>query len=138
MNVSTAMRGVPPQVRSGSGSVRRRRQPADRRRNPTRATEAVRLRCPPVSSSQLFAFLLSAESLRIGPRPSVLCVVSRGVAYGRLAAVATVAGNTLGCCVQVIAVAAGLGAVVATSTTVFTAMKLIGGAYLVYLGVRAW
>jgi threonine/homoserine/homoserine lactone efflux protein len=91
-----------------------------------------------VSSSQILAFLLSAEALLIVPGPSVLFVVSRGVAYGRRAAVATVAGNTLGCGVQVIAVAAGLGAVVATSGTVFTAMKLIGGAYLVYLGVRAW
>ena len=91
-----------------------------------------------MSSSQIVAFLLSAEALLIVPGPSVLFVVSRGVAYGRLAAVATVGGNTLGCCVQVIAVAAGLGALVATSSTVFTAMKLIGGAYLVYLGVRAW
>ena len=91
-----------------------------------------------MSSSQILAFLLSAEALLIVPGPSVLFVVSRGVAYGRLAAVATVAGNTLGACVQVVAVAAGLGAVVATSSAVFTAMKLIGGGYLVFVGVRAW
>jgi threonine/homoserine/homoserine lactone efflux protein len=91
-----------------------------------------------VTRSQLLAFVVAAEALLIVPGPSVLFVVSRGVAYGRRAAVATVVGNTAGTAVQAIAVAAGLGAVVATSTAVFTAMKLLGGAYLVWLGVRAW
>lgn len=88
--------------------------------------------------SQLLAFLVAAEALLIVPGPSVLFVISRGVTYGRRAALATVAGNTAGTSVQAVAVAAGLGAVVATSTAVFTAMKLLGGGYLVWLGVRAW
>lgn len=88
--------------------------------------------------SQVLTFLLAAEALLIVPGPSVLFVISRAVTYGRRAAVATVAGNTAGSAVQVLLVAAGLGAVVATSTAVFTAMKLAGGAYLVYLGLHAW
>ena len=84
------------------------------------------------------AFVVAAEALLIVPGPSVLFVISRGVTYGRRAAVATVAGNTCGAAVQVVAVAAGLGAVVATSSVVFTAMKLLGGGYLVWLGVNAW
>ena len=91
-----------------------------------------------VTRSQLLAFVLAAEALLIVPGPSVLFVVSRGVTYGRRAAVATVVGNTAGTGVQAVAVAAGLGAIVATSTAVFTAMKLIGGAYLVWLGIKAW
>jgi threonine/homoserine/homoserine lactone efflux protein len=91
-----------------------------------------------VQLSQVLTFLLAAEALLIVPGPSVLFVVSRGVTYGRRAALATVAGNTAGSVVQVVLVAAGLGAVVATSTAVFTTMKLAGGAYLVYLGCRAW
>ena len=91
-----------------------------------------------VQWSQVLAFLVAAEALLIVPGPSVLFVVSRGVTYGRRAALATVAGNTAGSAVQAILVAVGLGAVVATSTTVFTAMKLAGGAYLVFLGLRAW
>ena len=83
-------------------------------------------------------FLLAAEALLIVPGPSVLFVISRGVTYGRRAAVATVAGNTAGSAVQAVLVAVGLGAVVATSTVVFTTMKLAGGAYLVFLGVQAW
>lgn len=91
-----------------------------------------------MARSQLVAFVIAAEALLIVPGPSVLFVVSRGVTYGRRAAVATVVGNTAGTAVQAIAVAAGLGAVVATSTAVFTMMKLLGGAYLVWLGVKAW
>lgn len=91
-----------------------------------------------MTRSQLLGFLVASEALLIVPGPSVLFVVSRGVTHGRRAAVATVVGNTAGSAVQAIAVAAGLGAVVATSTTVFTAMKLVGGAYLVHLGVKAW
>jgi threonine/homoserine/homoserine lactone efflux protein len=88
--------------------------------------------------SQVLTFLVAAEALLIVPGPSVLFVISRGVTYGRRAALATVAGNTAGSAVQAAFVAAGLGAVVATSTAVFTAMKVAGGAYLVYLGFRAW
>jgi threonine/homoserine/homoserine lactone efflux protein len=88
--------------------------------------------------SRLLAFVLATEALLIVPGPSVLFVISRGVTYGRRAAVATVVGNTSGAAVQAVLVAAGLGAVVATSSAVFTAMKLAGGGYLVYLGVKAW
>lgn len=89
-------------------------------------------------SSQLIAFALTAEALLIVPGPSVLFVVSRGVTYGRRAALATALGNDIGTALQAVAVAMGLGAVVATSTAVFTAMKLTGAAYLIFLGIRAW
>ena len=91
-----------------------------------------------MTRSQLLAFVVATEALLIIPGPSVLFVISRGVTYGRRAAVATVAGNTTGAAVQAVAVAAGLGAVVATSTAVFTTMKVIGGAYLLHLGTKAW
>ncbi|MER5873434.1 LysE family translocator [Streptomyces sp. NPDC002044] len=71
------------------------------------------------------------------PGPSVLFVIGRALAQGRRAALTTVAGNTLGACVLVVAVALGVGAVVERSVLLFTALKLVGAAYLVYLGVRA-
>jgi len=64
-------------------------------------------------------------------------VVSRGVAFGRKAALVTVAGNSLGIYLQVVLVAAGLGVIVERSIAVFTAVKLLGAAYLVWLGVQA-
>lgn len=84
----------------------------------------------------LLAFLLTVYVLILIPGPSVLFVVSRGVALGRRAALATVAGNAGGLIFQGTLVTIGIGSIVASSDAVFTALKLIGAAYLVYLGVR--
>lgn len=50
----------------------------------------------------------------------------------------TVAGNTVGAFLLVVAVALGVGSIVERSVLVFTLLKLAGAAYLVYLGVKAW
>jgi threonine/homoserine/homoserine lactone efflux protein len=71
------------------------------------------------------------------PGPSVLFVVSRGVALGRRAALATVLGNTTGLALQLALVVLGVGSLLARSDTVYTVVKLIGAAYLVLLGVRS-
>jgi threonine/homoserine/homoserine lactone efflux protein len=71
------------------------------------------------------------------PGPSVLFTISRALTVGRRAALLTVAGNELGLCVQMAAVAFGLGAVVERSAQVITVIKLAGAVYLVYLGVQA-
>jgi len=83
------------------------------------------------------SFALASFLIIIVPGPSVLFVVSRGVALGRRAALATVLGNSSGALVQGLAVSAGLGAVVARSIAVYTVLKLAGAAYLVWLGVQA-
>ncbi|MFD7512341.1 LysE family translocator, partial [Streptomyces sp. NPDC059853] len=72
------------------------------------------------------------------PGPSVLFVIGRALALGRRAALTTVVGNTLGAYALIVAVAFGVGAVVERSVLVFTALKLVGAAYLVFLGVKAW
>jgi threonine/homoserine/homoserine lactone efflux protein len=84
----------------------------------------------------LVEFLLTVYVLILIPGPSVLFVVSRGVSLGRRAALATVLGNASGFAFQLALVALGLGGIVARSDAVFTTLKLIGAAYLVYLGVR--
>jgi threonine/homoserine/homoserine lactone efflux protein len=66
----------------------------------------------------------------------VLFVVSRGVALGRRAALATVVGSTAGIAVLTAVVALGLGSIVEQSLAVFTVIKIAGAAYMVYLGVR--
>jgi threonine/homoserine/homoserine lactone efflux protein len=81
-------------------------------------------------------FLLTVYVLILIPGPSVLFVVSRGVALGRRAALATVLGNASGFALQLVLVSIGIGAIVARSDAVFTAIKLVGAAYLVFLGVR--
>jgi threonine/homoserine/homoserine lactone efflux protein len=89
-----------------------------------------------IATSHLPAFLLTVYLLVLIPGPSVLFTVSRGVALGRRAALATVAGNTAGLAVQLVLVVVGLGAVLARSDAIYTTLKLIGAAYLVFLGIR--
>jgi threonine/homoserine/homoserine lactone efflux protein len=84
----------------------------------------------------LLEFAITAFVLIVIPGPSVLFVVSRGVALGRRAALATVIGNTGGVMVQAVLVALGLGALVERSDAVFTVVKLAGAAYLLLLGLR--
>ncbi|MFD7120974.1 LysE family translocator [Streptomyces sp. NPDC059892] len=90
-----------------------------------------------VSIDRLLAFAAMSFLLIVIPGPSVLFVIGRALAQGRRAALTTVVGNTLGACVLVVAVALGVGAVVERSVLVFTTLKLVGAAYLVYLGVKA-
>jgi len=88
-------------------------------------------------TTHLLAFTLTAFVLIAIPGPSVLFTVSRAIALGRAAGVATVAGNTVGAFAQVVAVAFGIGPLVERSVAVFTVLKLAGACYLMFLGVQA-
>jgi threonine/homoserine/homoserine lactone efflux protein len=90
-----------------------------------------------VDLHRLIAFCAMSLLLSAVPGPSVLFVVGRALAHGRRAALSSALGNALGGYVLVIAVALGLGTAVAQSALVFTAVKLAGAAYLVFLGVQA-
>ncbi|MFB4318532.1 LysE family translocator [Actinomadura sp. 21ATH] len=91
-----------------------------------------------VSMEQLLGFSAMALAIIVIPGPTVLFVVGRALAHGRRAALASVLGNELGVLVLTAAVALGIGSIVERSVLVFTALKLIGAAYLVYLGVQAF
>ncbi len=88
-------------------------------------------------TTHLLAFCVTAFIVIAIPGPSVVFVVSRSLTSGRVAGLATVVGNAAGVYVQVVAVAIGIGAIVSRSIAVFTVIKLLGAAYLVYLGVQA-
>jgi threonine/homoserine/homoserine lactone efflux protein len=89
-----------------------------------------------IEGGHLLTYVVTIFVLIVIPGPSVLFVVSRGVALGRRAALATVLGNTAGLAVLAIVVSLGLGSIVARSLAVFTVIKLAGAAYMVFLGVR--
>jgi threonine/homoserine/homoserine lactone efflux protein len=89
-------------------------------------------------TDRLLAFAVTAFVVIAIPGPSVLFAVGRALAGGRRVAVMSVVGNALGEYVQVLAVAFGIGAVAQQSVAVFTALKLVGGAYLVVLGIRTF
>jgi threonine/homoserine/homoserine lactone efflux protein len=90
-----------------------------------------------VSAPSLLAFALASVALIVIPGPSVLFVIGRSLALGRAGGLLSVLGNALGMLPLVIAVALGIGAIVAQSLVVFTIIKLAGAAYLVYLGIQA-
>lgn len=85
----------------------------------------------------MLAFLVAAAVIVAVPGPSVLFTIGRALSAGRRDALLTVAGNALGLVAQAGLVAVGLGALLATSATAYTTVKLAGAAYLVYLGVSA-
>jgi threonine/homoserine/homoserine lactone efflux protein len=89
------------------------------------------------TTSQTLAFAVTATILVVIPGPSVLFTIGRALTIGRRGALLTVLGNALGMFVQVVAVAFGLAALIETSAHVYTAIKLLGAAYLVFLGVQA-
>lgn len=87
--------------------------------------------------THLLAFGLISFLVIVIPGPSVLFTVGRALTVGRRQALLTVAGNAMGSYIQVIAVAVGAGALIFASTLAFSIIKMIGVAYLVYLGVQA-
>ncbi len=91
-----------------------------------------------ISSVNLAAFIVTAVVVVVIPGPSVLFIVSRALANGRRVAVLSVLGNAIGEYVQVVAVAFGIGAIAEQSVALFTVIKLVGGLYLIYLGIRTF
>jgi threonine/homoserine/homoserine lactone efflux protein len=85
----------------------------------------------------LLEFALLSWALILAPGPNVLFVISRSLQQGKAAGLAAVVGGQAGVFTQVLAVAFGIGALVARSAAVFTAIKLAGAVYLAYLGVQA-
>ena len=84
------------------------------------------------------AFCVASAVLLMIPGPTIMLVVTYALARGRQAAVPTVAGVALGDFVAMTASLAGLGVLLSTSALMFTILKWVGGAYLVYLGIRLW
>lgn len=84
------------------------------------------------------AFTLASSALLAIPGPTVMVVVSYALAKGRSSAWATVPGVTLGDFTAMTVSVLGAGAVLAASATLFTALKLFGAAYLIWLGIQLW
>jgi threonine/homoserine/homoserine lactone efflux protein len=90
-----------------------------------------------VPLANLVAFSLVAIPIILVPGPSVLFVIGRSLSLGKVGGLLSVLGNSLGAVVGVVAVALGVGVVIAQSMVVFTIVKIVGAAYLIYLGVQA-
>ena len=80
------------------------------------------------------AYVVATLILSIIPGPSVLLVVGQALANGRRAAFACIAGDILGGACLILLSLLGIGALLATSATLFAIVKWIGVLYLAYLG----
>ncbi len=94
-------------------------------------------RTSPVYARGVAAFLGLSLLLILTPGPNQALLTARTLRGGRRAGMATVAGLTAGMALHVVAAVAGLSALLAASAELFAAVKVLGGAYLVALGLAA-
>ena len=87
-------------------------------------------------TTQLPVFLLASLAVPLSPGPNVLYVIARSIDQGRKAGVVSVLGLETGTLLQVAAAALGISAIGMTSALMFDAVKYLGAAYLLYLGIR--
>lgn len=90
-----------------------------------------------LSPEQLISFLFAAVLITASPGPDNLMVLGVGISKGRKQGMAFGLGCALGCISHTILASLGISALIAASPTAFTALKLSGGLYLIYLGVNA-
>jgi len=90
-----------------------------------------------VSLPTLLAFSLAAIAIVVLPGPTVLFVIGRSLALGKVGGLLSVLGNALGLIPVIVAVSFGLGTLVTQSAVLFLVVKLAGAVYIIYLGVQA-
>ncbi|MBY0411224.1 MAG: LysE family translocator [Burkholderiaceae bacterium] len=89
-----------------------------------------------IEAHQLLLFIAAGWLLNLTPGPDVLYIVSNALRRGTWAGIVATLGISVGCLVHVAAAAVGVGALLATSAMAFTVLKVVGAAYLLWMGVR--
>lgn len=82
------------------------------------------------------AFVVTCVLMVVAPGPSFAVIVNQSIRYGRRAGMLVVAGNTTALTFWATASAFGLTVLIRTSAIAFTVLKIIGAAYLCFLGIR--
>ncbi len=88
--------------------------------------------------STWLAFFVASWIISLSPGAGAISCMSAGVRYGYRRAFWNIIGLQFGILLVLLIVAVGLGAVIAASTTLFLAIKWLGVAYLVWLGIQQW
>jgi len=91
-----------------------------------------------MSIEHWLAFVAASAVLLAIPGPTILLVISYALGHGRRVTGAIVAGVALGDFTAMTASMLGLGALLAASAEIFTLLKWVGAAYLIYLGIKLW
>ena len=88
-------------------------------------------------SIQIFLFYLATWSVvALTPGPAVMCSMAQSTRYGFRSSLAGISGIQFGNFLFFICIGLGLGALLATATTAFSVLRIVGAIYLFYLGVR--
>ena len=90
-----------------------------------------------VIPSRFPEYLIASALIILAPGPSVLFAIARAISWGRATAAATVVGNALGMFALSILIAFGLGPLLERSEFAFITVQILGGLYLIYLGIDA-
>ncbi len=91
-----------------------------------------------MSIEMWIAFVIAASIVLVIPGPTILLVISKAISHGLRSVVPLVIGVTLGDFTAMTLSLLGLGAVLSASAALFSALKLIGAVYLIYLGIKLW
>lgn len=87
-----------------------------------------------LAPEQLFGFLAAAILITLSPGPDNLMVLGTGIAKGRLRGIAFGLGCAMGCLSHTLLAVIGVSALIAASPAAFTALKVAGGLYLIWMG----
>lgn len=89
-----------------------------------------------MSDAQLLLFAITSLVVIVTPGQDMVLVMSRSIAQGSAAGIATAAGVSTGLLGHTLLAGLGLGSLLMASETLFVVLKIVGAAYLVYLGAR--
>jgi threonine/homoserine/homoserine lactone efflux protein len=89
-----------------------------------------------IAHPKFILFLVASAVLILTPGPAVLYIVTRSISQGRTSGIVSVAGVGLGNLTHAVAASLGLSAILASSALAFAALKYVGAAYLLFLGLR--
>ncbi|MFM1778800.1 MAG: hypothetical protein RL741_1418 [Actinomycetota bacterium] len=91
-----------------------------------------------INTQNLTQFVLASVAIILVPGPSVMFVIARAVAWGRLTALLTALGNALGMLLLSVFIAVGLGPLLQRYELLLIVVQVLGGMYLIHLGFDAW
>jgi len=91
-----------------------------------------------IEGRALFEIIVASVAIILIPGPSVMFVIARAVAWGRVTAVLTALGNSLGMLLLSVFIALGLGPLLQRSELLLVVVQVLGGMYLIHLGFDAY
>ena len=86
----------------------------------------------------LSLFIIATLFLAITPGQDFIYVMIRSISQGARAGIVAIAGLMIGVTLHTLAAATGVAAILLTSSYAFTAIKLIGAVYLIFIGIQAF